>query len=207
MLALTKLDGWFSLRIFLQLLNFITYENTEDHSTVFWYAVCYSVITCHSTALYPKVVEVETHLKYHWTRFCSYDTPSWYVETELPKAGSLTLMSFLLLSEAGKTMFFPLKSKPLWLPASAANRIKLNTYQVEVWFPKEARHIKIFGLSSWKSSGKLWKPKLSCSLSSQSSLFSMNECVISTSKTGLQSILGATPTHNQIHTQQCNYMF
>lgn len=47
------------------MLNFITYENTEDHSTVFWHAVCYSAITCPSIVLYPKVVELKTHLKFH----------------------------------------------------------------------------------------------------------------------------------------------
>lgn len=140
------------------------------------------------------MVETKTHLKYHWAQFCFCGTPTWYVEIESPKAGPVTVMSFLLLSEAGKTMVFPLNSKSGWLPISAANRIKLNSYKVEVWFPKEAKHIQIFGLSSWKFLGKSWKYKLCCSLFSQSNLFTC-EYVIGTPKTGLQPILGVLLLH------------
>lgn len=77
---------------------------------------------------------------------------------ELPKARRVTAVSFLYLSKAGKTMVFPLKSKPPWLPASAANRISLNSYQVTVWFPKEARHIQIFGELSRKWADEVYKP-------------------------------------------------
>lgn len=77
---------------------------------------------------------------------------------ELPKARRVTAVSFLYLSKAGKTMVFPLKSKPPWLPASAANRISLNSYQVTVWFPKEARHIQTFGELSRKWADEVYKP-------------------------------------------------
>lgn len=47
-------------------------------------------------------------------------------------------------------MLFPLESKALFLPTSAANRMKLSSDKVEPWFPKEAKHVQTFDLSSWK---------------------------------------------------------
>jgi len=91
-------------------------------------------------------------------------------------------------------MLFLLKSKPPWLPTSAANRIKLNTYQVAVWFPQEARHRQTFGLSSRKSEGKVYKSfrNQALLLSSQSSLFTVSEYLIGSLLSTCLSILQVT---------------
>lgn len=120
---------------------------------------------------------------------------------ELPKARWVTAVPFFYLPKAGKTMVFPLKSKPPWLPTSAANRIKLNTWQVTVWFPEETRHIQAFGLSSRKIAGKVYKSfrnqALLPSFFTKPLVYCKWVCK-STLKTGLQPILGTTPTRNQI---------